>query len=59
MFELVKFLVDQIEKEVKKVIKQLSILKSRQRYQLQCSILTHITEKMYDLRIKARLFENM
>jgi hypothetical protein len=56
MFELVKFFANQAEKEVKKVIKQLSILKSRQRYQLQCSILNHITKKMYDLEIKAEIF---
>ncbi len=56
MFELVKFLVDQFKKEVKKVIKQLNILKSKQRYQLQCSILNHITKKMYDLKIKIKIF---
>ncbi len=54
MSELVKFLVDQAEKEIKKVIKQLNILKSRQHYQLQCSILNHITKKMYDLKLKAK-----
>jgi hypothetical protein len=56
MSELVKFFADQVEKEMKKVIKQLSIFKSRQRYQLQCSILNHITEKMYDLKTKAKIF---
>ncbi len=56
MSELVKFLVDQAEKEMKKVIKQLNILKSKQRYQLQCSILNHITKKMYDLKTKAKTF---
>jgi hypothetical protein len=34
MSELVKFLADQAEKEMKKVIKQLNILKSKQHYQL-------------------------
>jgi NAD kinase len=56
MFELVKFLADQSDKEVKKVIKQLNILKSKQRYQLQCSILNHITDKMYELKTKAETF---
>jgi phosphopantothenate synthetase len=56
MFELVKFFVDQIEKRIKKMIKQLNNLKSRQRYQLQCSILNYITKKMYDLKIKAETF---
>jgi hypothetical protein len=32
MFELVKFLADQFDKEMKEVIKQLNILKSKQRY---------------------------
>ncbi len=56
MFELVKFLADQSDKEMKKMIKQLNILKSRQRYQLQCSILNHIINKMYELKIKAKTF---
>jgi hypothetical protein len=56
MSEFMKFLVDQAEKEMKKMIKQINILKSKQRYQLQCSILNHITEKMYDLEIKAETF---
>jgi hypothetical protein len=41
---------------MKKVIEQLSILKSKQRYQLQCSILNHITDKMYELKTKAETF---
>jgi hypothetical protein len=56
MSELVKFFADQFDKEIKKVIKQLNILKSRQRYQLQCSILNHITNKMYELKTKAETF---
>jgi hypothetical protein len=56
MSELVKFLADQIEKKVKKIIKQLNILKSKQRYQLQCLLLNHITKKMYDLKIKTKTF---
>jgi hypothetical protein len=56
MFELAKFLVDQFEKEVKKMIKQLSVLKSKRRYQLQFSILNHITEKIYELKTKAKTF---
>ncbi len=56
MFELTKFLVYQFEKEVKKMIKQLSVLKSTRRYQLQCSILNHITEKIYELKTKAKTF---
>jgi hypothetical protein len=39
-----------------KNVKQLNILKSRQRYQLQCLILNHITNKMYELKIKAKTF---
>jgi hypothetical protein len=38
------------------MIKQLSVLKSKRRYQLQCSILNHITEKIYKLEIKAKIF---
>jgi hypothetical protein len=56
MSEFVKFLADQFDKEMKEMIKQLNILKSRQRYQLQCSILNHITDKMYELKIKAKTF---
>jgi hypothetical protein len=56
MFELVKFLVNQFDKEMKKVIERLSILKSRQRYQLQCSILNQITNKMYELKTRTQIF---
>jgi hypothetical protein len=41
---------------VKKIINQLSVLESRLRYQLQSSILNHITEKIYELEIKAKTF---
>jgi hypothetical protein len=56
MSELVRFLADQSDKEMKEVIKQLNILKSKQRYQLQCSILNHITDKMCELKTKAETF---
>ncbi len=56
MSELVRFLADQSDKEMKEVIEQLSILESRQRYQLQCSILNHITDKMCELKTKAETF---
>jgi hypothetical protein len=56
MSELVRFLADQSNKKMKEMIKQLNILKSRQRYQLQCSILNHITDKMYELKIKTKTF---
>jgi hypothetical protein len=56
MSELVKFLADQSDKGVEEVIGQFSILEPGQRYQLQCSILDHITEKVYDLGTKAEAF---
>jgi hypothetical protein len=56
MSEFVKLLADQFDKEMKEVIKQVNILKSKQRYQLQCSILNHIINKMYELKIKAKTF---
>jgi hypothetical protein len=34
MFELIKALIDQAEKKIEKIIKQLSVLEFEQRYQL-------------------------
>ncbi len=56
MFELMKSLIDQNEKELEEMIKQLIVLKSTQRYQLQCLMLDHITEKTYELNTKAKKF---
>jgi hypothetical protein len=56
MSELVRFLADQFDKEMKEVIEQLNILKSKQRYQFQCSILNHITDKMCEFKTKAETF---
>jgi hypothetical protein len=51
-----KSLIDQNEKELEEMIKQLIVLKSTQRYQLQCLMLDHITEKTYELNTKAKKF---
>jgi lipopolysaccharide biosynthesis glycosyltransferase len=56
MFELIKSLIDQSEQRMQNVIKQLKILKLTQRYQLQCLMLNHITNKMYELNNKAKKF---
>jgi hypothetical protein len=56
MFELIKSLIDQFEQRMQNVIKQLKILKSTQRYQLQCLMLNHITNKTYELSNKAKEF---
>jgi hypothetical protein len=49
-------LIDQSEKKIEKIIKQLSVFASRQRYQLQCVILNHIIEKAFELSIKTERF---
>jgi hypothetical protein len=51
-----KSFIDQDEKELEEMIKQLIVLKSTQRYQLQCLMLDHITEKTYELSTKAKKF---
>jgi hypothetical protein len=56
MSELIKALIDQSEKKIEKIIKQLSTFASKQRYQLQCVILNHIIEKTFQLSIKTEEF---
>jgi hypothetical protein len=56
MFELIKALIDQSEKRIEEIIKQLSAFASEQRYQLQCVILNHIIEKTFQLSIKTKEF---
>jgi hypothetical protein len=56
MSELIKTLIDQSEKRIEKIIKQLSAFASKQRYQLQCVILNHIIEKAFELSIKTKEF---
>jgi hypothetical protein len=49
-------LIDQSEKRIEEIIKQLSAFASKQRYQLQCVILNHIIEKAFELSIKTEDF---
>jgi ABC-type transporter Mla subunit MlaD len=56
MSELIKALIDQSEKKIEEIIKQLSAFASKQRYQLQCVILNHIIEKTFQLNIKTKEF---
>jgi hypothetical protein len=56
MSELIKALIDQSEKKIEEIIKQLSAFASEQRYQLQCVVLNHIIEKTFQLSIKTKEF---
>jgi hypothetical protein len=56
MSELIKTLIDQSEKKIEKIIKQLSAFASKQRYQLQCVVLNHIIEKAFELSTKTEEF---
>ncbi len=56
MSELIKILIDQSEKKIEEIIKQLSAFASEQRYQLQCVVLNHIIEKTFQLSIKTEEF---
>ncbi len=56
MSELIKTLIDQSEKKIEEIIKQLSAFASEQRYQLQCVFLNHIIEKAFELSIKTEEF---
>jgi uncharacterized protein (UPF0147 family) len=49
-------LIDQSKKRIEEIIKQLSAFASKQRYQLQCVILNHITKKTFQLSIKTEEF---
>jgi hypothetical protein len=56
MSELIKALINQSEKKIEEIIKQLNAFASEQRYQLQCVVLNHIIEKTFQLSIKTEEF---
>ncbi len=56
MFEPIKALIDQSEKRIEEIIKQLNVLASKQRYQLQCVVLNRVIEKAFQLSIKTEEF---
>ncbi len=49
-------MIDQSEKKIEEIIKQLNAFASEQRYQLQCVVLNHIIEKTFQLSIKTKEF---